>query len=269
MKTASWMGLILIMIFNTMALGQKGDDKAGPVGIFESRAQYNRFMGSAKNAAFGEGGNAELRAMIPMLNDIALNRPVGWSANQFGANGGTFNLISNEAVRRDIEMVDSQYRELQDLNSQIQKRASEKILQLDFNDRENLVSQIQQIREQASDDLNSVLLPHQLDRLKQIRMQSLLQRQGLVDVLTSEPVKTDLEISQRQSVELKEFESVVQADLAKEISQLQEKARNRLLAKLTPAQEKQAKEMIGEAFAFKPKEKETGKNSRKPSRKRK
>jgi len=251
MKLLTMITLALFLLPTGVVLGQKDAEEDGPVGIFSSRAEYGQFMGGAKRAAYGEGGNPELQAMIPMLNDIALNKPVGWTANEYGTTGSTLGLLSNQAIRSDLEMVDSQYQELQNLSAQIQERAAEQVRALDFSKRDNLVSQIQKIREEAVNDLNSVLLPHQLDRLKQIRMQSLLQRRSLVDVLTSDPVRSELEVTDQQSNELREFEKVVQEDLAKEIAKLQEIARDRLLSKLDPTQKKQAKEMIGDAFVFK------------------
>lgn len=101
-------------------------------------------------------------------------------------------------------------------------------------------------------------------------MQALLQRRTLVDVLTSNPVKSDLEITDQQSDELRDYEKVVQQDLAKEIAKLQEKARDRLLSKLNPNQKKQAKDMIGEAFVFEtadPKNKKRGGKGAKAIRK--
>lgn len=251
MKYLTMVTLALLLLPVGVVFGQKDAVDEGPVGIFSTRTEYNQFMGGAKRAAYGEGGSPELRAMIPMLNDIALDKPVGWTASEYGTTGSTLGLLSDESIRTDLDMVDSQYKELQDLSSQVQKRAAEQIRGLDFSDRENLVEQIRKIREQATSELNSVLLPHQLERLKQIRMQALLQRRGLVDVLTSDPVKADLEITDQQSDELKAFEKVVQEDLAKEMAKLQEKARDRILSKLNPTQKKQAKDMIGDAFEFK------------------
>ncbi|MDG1875318.1 MAG: hypothetical protein P8J27_15495 [Mariniblastus sp.] len=249
-----------MLLSSSIVWGQKNADDDS-VGIFSSQAEYSRFMGEAKRAAYGEDGNAELRAMIPMLNDIALAKPVGWTAEEYGATGSTLGLLSNKNIRQELEMVDGQYKELQDLSQQIQRRSADQIRQLDFSDRENLVVEINKIREQAIKDMNSVLLPHQLDRLRQIRMQALLQRQSLVDVITSEPVKSDLNVTEQQEKELKDFEKVVREDLAKEIAKLQEKARDRLLSKLEPGQKKQAKEMIGEAFAFQ--NQDSNKNNRK------
>ena len=250
MKPATAIVLALLLLPGT-AFGQEDSDADGSVGIFSSRAEYDQFMGGAKRAAYGEGGNAELQAMIPMLNDIALNKPVGWTANEYGTTGSTLGLLSSDAIRNDIEMVDGQYEELQELSAQIQKRAAEQLRGLDFSNRDNLVVKIREIRSQATEELNAVLLPHQLDRLKQIRMQALLQRRSLVDVLTSDPVKSDLEITAQQSDELRAYEKVVQEDLAKEIAELQAQARDRLLSKLNSTQKKQAQDMIGDAFVFK------------------
>lgn len=274
MKTAMWQILVFLMLANATAFGQKNTFEEGPVGIFPTRAEYNQFMGGAKRAAYGPDGNKELIAMIPMLNDIALNRPIGSTSTKSGgkgspAMGSNFSLLSNERVREELEIVDSQYGELKTLNSQIQKRTADQIRQLDFSDRVNLVSRIQAIRDEANNDTRAVLLPHQLIRLKQIRMQALLQRRSLVDVLTSDPVKTELEISRIQANELKDFESIVQADLAKEIAKLREAARERLLAKLSPTQEKQAKELIGEVFVFESQQKETAKVGTQKGRERK
>ena len=250
MKFPSGLAIALVVVFGNIAIGQKNVDD-GPVGIFGSRSEYNQFMGDAKTAAYGDGGNEELQAMIPMLNDIVLDKPVGWSANEYGAAGSTMGILSNENIRSDIEMVDDQYQELQDLSARIQSRAADQIRGLNFKDAGNLVAQIQNIRKQSTKELNAVLLPHQLKRLRQIQMQSLLQRRSLAEVLTTDPVKSELEITDRQSDELKDFEKVVKEDLAKEIAKLQEVARNRLLSKLNPNQEQRAKDLIGEAFEFK------------------
>ena len=274
MKTEMWQILVFFVLANATVFGQKNTFEDGPVGIFPTRGEYNQFMGEAKRAAYGPNGNSELISMIPMLNDIALNRPIGSTAGmspgkKSPAMTSNLSLLSNDRVREELEMVDSQYEELKERNSQIQKRAADQIRQLDFSDRVNLVSCIQAIRDEANNDTRAVLLPHQIDRLKQIRMQALLQQSSLVEVLTSDPVKTELEISRDQAKELKEFESIVQADLAKEIAKLREAARSRLLAKLSPTQEKRAKELIGEVFVFESQQKATAKEGTNKVRERK
>jgi hypothetical protein len=234
-------------------LGQKEND--GPVGIFQSRAEYNQFMGGAKQAAYGENGNPELQAMIPLLNDIVLNQPVGETANKYGVQASTLGLLSDPNVRAELEMVDDQYEDLKRLNSEIQERTASQLRGLDFQDTANLAKQIRFIRERSNEDLDAVLLPHQLDRLRQIQMQSQLKRRSLVDILTNDPLKSDLDITDQQSEQLREEEKEIEEDLAREIAKLRERARDRLLSKLKPSQKSEIEKMIGDTFEFKQPEK--------------
>ena len=242
--------LVCALLFCDQATAQKEE---GPVGIFNSQSEYHEFMGGVKQAAYGEGGSPELQAMVPLLNDIALNKPVGWTAAEYGTDGSTLGMLADSDVRSELEMQDDQYEELQDLNAQIQKRAAEQIRGLDFSDSENLVSQIKSIRDSAIDDLNGVLLPHQVERLKQLRMQSLLRRKSVVEILTSDPVKTNLEITDDQSDDLKKKEKEIEEELQREIAKLREKAREKLLGSLRPTQKEAVEKMFGDTYKFKEK----------------
>ena len=241
---------VCAILFCNHAQAQKGE---GPVGIFNSQSEYHEFMGGVKQAAYGEGGSPELQAMVPMLNDIALNKPVGWTASEYGTDGSTLGMLADSDVRSDLDMLDDQYKQLQDLNAEIQKRTAEQIRGLDFSDRENLVSKIKSIRDSAVNDLNGVLLPHQVERLKQIRMQSLLQRKSIVEILTSDPVKTNLEITDDQSADLKTKEKEIEEELQREIAELRERAREKLLGSLRPTQKEAVEKMFGETYKFKEK----------------
>ncbi len=243
---------------------QKGGQDEGPVGIFSSGREYDEFMGNAKRAAYGPDGNPELRAMIPMLNDIALNRPLGWTSQRYGGQGGSLDLLSDEKVRAELDLVDQQFEDLQAMNEAVQKRVGEQIRGLDFSDRENLMSQIQKIREEANRDLNSVLLPHQLDRLKQLRSQTLLRNRSFVDVITSEPLKTDLEISDEQSDDLKKTEQDIERELERKIAKLREEAQKEIISKLKRKQREKVEEIFGERFEFQIK---PNGNRRRPGRK--
>ena len=241
---------LLLCLLTSPVFAQKGEDDNGPVGVFESRQAYYDFMGGVKDVAYGEGGNAELRAMVPMLNDLALNQPIGTTAGEYNTEGTTLGLLSDKAVRADLEMLDDQYENLKQRNSEIQDRIGQQIRNLDLSDRDNLIDRIRDIRSQAENELDSVLLPHQVARLRQIRVQAKLRRQSLVDLLTSDPLKTVLEISEKQSEELREAEVEIAKDLEREIAKLREKARNRLLSELKPNQKAEVQELLGDTFDF-------------------
>jgi hypothetical protein len=248
MKSSSLVLCFLFAFSSATAYAQKPDSQE-PVGIFATRGEYNQFMGSVKMAA---AEDPEMQSMIGMINDIVLNQPIGSTSKQYGTDSGTLGLLGDADIRGDIEMVDDQYKQLQDMNADIQKRMAEQMRGLDFSDSKNVASQIRGIREQAEKDLNGVLLPHQLKRLQQIRAQSQLRRRSLVDLLTNDPLKTELEITDPQSDALRESEKQIEEELARDIARLQEAARKKLISSLNQSQQERVEDIFGELFNFKP-----------------
>ncbi len=259
------------LLCSTSAVAQKGGQNDGPIGIFGSRAEYDQFMGSAKRAAYGEGGNPELQAMIPMINDMVLQQPFGTTANQYNINEvSDLGLLADPKVREEIEMVDEQYEELQKLNADIQARAASQIQKLDFSDREGLVDRLREIRERAQEDLDSMFIPEQLARLRQLRNQSRMRGgRTLVDLLTTDPLRNELDISESQADELRELEKEVEEEIQREIAKLREKAKERLLSPLDSEQREQVEELFGETMAFTPRDREVGKGKARGKRGRK
>lgn len=242
--------IALILVFNSLSFAQKAEPREdGSYGIFNSVDEYSSFMGSAKQEAYGPNGTPEMRAMIPMLNDIALDRPVGWTANNYNLQASDMGMLSDKAIRSELEMVDDQYKQLQELSGQIQKDAASQIRGLDFSDA-NWLEQVRKIREQAKNQLNSVLLPHQQERLRQIRMQSQMRRRTLVEIITNDPFKTELEITDDQATELRQSEKEIEKKLAEDIAKLREKAREKLLSNLKSKQREKVELLIGQPFEF-------------------
>ncbi len=254
--------MFCLLIPATAGLAQKGGSQE-PTGIFQTGQEYDQFMSAAKQVAYGPDGNAELQAMIPMLNDIVLNRPIGSTSKQYGIQASTMGMLADEKVREDLAMSSEQFDSIKQANQEIQKRMAEQIRGLNFENADDVVGQIRDIRKSASDEINSALLPQQMERLQQIHLQNQIRRRSLVEILTSDPVKTSLEITDEKAEVLREEEVRIREDLAKEIAKLREEAKERLLSKLSFRQREQAEELIGDAFDFGSDQKEQGKKSRK------
>jgi hypothetical protein len=252
-----WIGFLLCFLLTLPVAAQ---EKSRTVGIFQSPEEYDQFMTQAKQIAYGPEGNRELRAMIPMINDIVLQQPIGATANQYDTEASTLGLLADENIRADLEMVDDQYRELQVVSEQIRNRSAEQLRLLDFTNTAELAQRIRDIREQARKELDSLLLPHQLERLQQIRMQSQLRRRSLVDLLISNPLRSELDISQQQVTELRDAEQEIEKEVQREIQQIRARAREKLLSKLSNKQRTKVKTLIGDDFEFKraPKNKSKG-----------
>lgn len=245
----SWLKIfsgLLVVCLPASCQGQKPDEQES-WGIFQTRGEYHQFMGSVKQSV---AANPEMKSMIAMINDIVLEQPFGTTSGQYGISDGTLGLLADPGVRSEIEMVDEQYEDLQRLNSDIQRRLAEQIRSLDFAASDGVVSQIRKLRDQAEGDLNAVLLPHQLYRLRQLRTQSQLRYRGIVDLLTSEPMRAELEISAQQSRDLRVAEKEIEAELEEEIARLREEARKKLLSTLSRRQQEKVDQIFGEAFEF-------------------
>ncbi len=89
-----------------MSFGQEKD----AVGIFQSRNEYNQFFGGLKSLR-----DPEINALLPMINDIVLGRPIGSTPSKGGGNG-MMGVLGDPKVRDELEIVDFQYEELKELN---------------------------------------------------------------------------------------------------------------------------------------------------------
>ena len=110
-----------------------------------------------------------------------------------------------------------------------------------------MADKIRSIREQAEKELQQTLLPHQMERLRQLLAQSQLRHRSLIEILTSEPMKTQLEISDKQSVDLKSAERKINEELEQQIQELREKAQKKLLGQLNRSQRQQVEEIFGDS----------------------
>ena len=238
--------LVACLILPSTLLGQdkgQGGGEESSFGIFESRGEYFQFMSTVKR----EGqSNPDLMAMVPLLNDIVLQQPIGSTGQKYSATS-TLGMLADSEVRKELEIVDEQFDDLNEVNDGIQKRFAAQLKQLDFSDTENMTAQIMKIRADAENELQSTLLPHQMERLRQMMLRNQLQRRNFVEIVTSEPLKSKFEISDKQSAALKNAEEEIKSELKEQIAQLQKRARRKLLANLNPGQQKQIEEVFGDA----------------------
>ncbi len=249
MKTTA-LFLLLVLAIPSLSHAQKegfsGKGESQP-GLFQTKNEYFEFMGNLKQSA---KSNPELAAMIPLINDVVLGDPIGTTGRKYKGTASPLGLLENPKVREELDMVDDQFKELQRLTTDIQKKAATEIRNMDFSKVTNVATRIRGIQSNMKQDIEDLLLPHQLRRLNQLQNRSQLQRKSIARLLTSDPLKSKLEISEQQSAELLEAEEDIEAELEKEIAQLREEAREKLLSKLKASQREKAEELLGEDFDF-------------------
>jgi hypothetical protein len=178
----------------------------------------------------------------------------------FGPGGGipgmgTVELLRQDAVRKELELLDDQVANLEKLGEEIREMMRDAISRF----REGRESDqaggppdmrqlIQSVQTRSQARLGEILLPHQMKRLQQLAMQARLRGGGFA--MLSPEVGEQLGINEQQREQLREKAQGIEADLRKKIAELRRQAQDELIALLTPEQQAKYRELLGEPFEF-------------------
>lgn len=97
-----------------------------------------------------------------------------------------------------------------------------------------------------------MLLPHQLERLKQVALQIQMKKRGAANTLLSDAVTEELGIDSEQKKRIQERQEELKKELADRMAKLKEEIRDKLLNELTAEQKKKLEEISGDDFDYKP-----------------
>lgn len=182
-----------------------------------------------------------------------------------GGGGAEFGLLMNPQIRQDLEIPDAQFEEIQEVMNSVRDKMREVFQGMgNFRDmseeeraefRETMQTKMAEIQAEVKEDLEEVLLPHQLTRLKQIALQQQVARgggpgggTGAASALSSQAVIDALGLTEEQIKELQEKREEVTAELREKLAAAQKEAEEKLLSVLTPEQQAKWKELLGEPY---------------------
>ncbi|HEY4233363.1 MAG TPA: hypothetical protein VGM76_08045 [Lacipirellulaceae bacterium] len=183
--------------------------------------------------------------------------PPGGPGGFFGG-GGISGILQMPEVQKEVELTDDQRTELGKLRTEIRDQIRNQ-LQDSFNGMrdlgdeerqarvEQIRTQMDTIRKDVEGKLQKVLLPNQFDRLKQIDLQSRIQREGATALAQGE-LADQLGLTDAQREQLQQKSEEVQKDLLAKIRQARLDARNQLLDVLTPDQKAKLDALMGTQF---------------------
>lgn len=167
-----------------------------------------------------------------------------------GGGGDLFGLLNNESVQKELEIVPSQLEDIRELGQEMRdsmrdifqgmRNASE-------DERQEMFDKLRTAREDVEKDLEKVLMPAQLERLKQIQVQQ--QSRGRGGMSFSNPrIVEALGLSEAQLADMREKAEELQTEMRAKLEELRKQADDELLQMLTPEQQKKWKEMVGDPF---------------------
>ena len=193
-----------------------------------------------------------------------------FAAAQPGTQGGgngrrsndMMNLLRNESVKKELELVDDQVQEIDTIMQEMWAEMRERMGT--FRDMRDLPPEERKeryakIREEMDErrgkfqeEINKVLLPNQLSRLKQINVQSRARRygEGAIGVLKNKELLEELGIDEETQEKLEKKTEEVLKELQEKVEKLKKKAEEEILSVLPSDKKKAFRELVGESFSF-------------------
>ena len=170
-----------------------------------------------------------------------------------GGGGGTLMLLFDENVRKDLGVTDDQWQRLQDGQRQMQEQmagAFQGLRDLSDDERQARFEEIRKKSQDAQKNLENILTQVQRDRLKQIGVQSRLNRGNAADALASDEMAQDLGLTDADKDRIRKASDEAQEELREKMRKLQDEAREKVIAALTPAQKAKLQQLTGPKIEF-------------------
>ena len=191
--------------------------------------------------------SAILPALLESETDLVDGPPIVMPAPSL------WDLISNPSVQADLELVEDQQQQIKQLREQMTHESKQLFNETQgAQDYEQFSTQIGVLKREYIERLKDVLLPLQIERMKQIALQMHLKSSGMSNAITSPVVAEVLGLSDQQLAKLKEKSLELKKQLAVDIQKLKAKRDEALLNELTPQQRSKLSQLQGDKWAPKP-----------------
>ncbi len=247
MKRTGLLALCSALVLSVPALAQ---EPAQPV---EGNATQK--MGIAISAQQGEGGAMQIMSFSSDDGTgMVFEAPImlGGEGMMLPGMMDQFGLLSQQSIQEELDFVGEQRDQYKRLQEDYNQRIREKMESMnkggfDPEKAKNLGEEIRVMKEQQARDIEDLLLPHQINRLKQIQLQQRMKAMGL-NALNDKKLAEELGMTEEQLEKLKERAKELTADLQKKIQELREETQQTLLKELSREQQEKLKELTGSKF---------------------
>jgi len=215
---------------------------AGPVVVSSSRMMF---------AGEGEGGESSFQIFTG--SDIGGD----WMPGSGSGSIDPLSLLDNKDVREELELVGDQLDKFRDAQDEMREQIMEKAKslaggKLDPSQMGDIAKEIAELKTGSQAKLESMLMPHQLERLKQVALQIQMKNRGAGNTLLSNKIAEALGIDAAQKKRIKEKQKELKKELAQRMEDLKKEIRGKLLDELTSEQKTKLEELSGDDFDYKP-----------------
>ena len=179
-----------------------------------------------------------------------------------GIAGDSFSMLNNPSVQKDLQLVDEQMQQIKEINREFGEKIKNRIEELKDGSNGSLQSAglgqlIEELKQQQQEQIQSILLPNQQQRLDQVARQMKLRHLGTAQTLTSHLAK-ELELTAEQQARIESRAKELQQEITAKMADLKAKAKEDLLNELTRDQRKKLEELVGDEFVEKEEDSQPG-----------
>ena len=216
----------------------------------------------------GDGTGAETRVMAFNTGDME-GGPMFFADSSGGSfefsagfAGDSFSMLNNPSVQKDLQLVDEQMKQIKEINREFGEKIKARMDELK-DDRNGSVQSaglgqlIEELKQQQQEQIQSILLPNQQQRLDQVARQMKLKHMGTAKTLTSHLAK-ELELTEEQQTRIESRSKELQQEITAKMAELKAKAKEQLLSELTRDQRKKLEELVGDEFVEKEEDSQPG-----------
>lgn len=187
------------------------------------------------------------------------------SANKIEKEKPIFNwviLLQNPEAGKDLEMIDKQINETKQVITVERNRYFETLRKLSADRKlknrdelatvaEDMKAQRDAYRRRVMQQIDELLLPHQVERLNQLAAWAAInQVEGYASVLLSDKLARPLEIPKTQTKNIQKESIRLQKEFELELAELREQYRSKLKKELTAKQRTKLKTLLGDKTDF-------------------
>ncbi|MBM4003077.1 MAG: hypothetical protein FJ295_07270 [Planctomycetes bacterium] len=195
---------------------------------------------------------------------FTFSTPIGAGPMFFGGGAGglppvpadELGMLAMDQFQSELELVDRQKEQIAQLRQDLNERRRKVMGDMKNIEPRKVASQFRELEStlqlETKTRLAEILLPHQVDRLKQLRVQMQVRNRGL-SALTGPDLSDALGLSDDQKSKLAEKQAEAQKQLREKIEELRKQLQQEVIQEvLTPVQRDKLSKLTGSEFKLKP-----------------
>ena len=176
------------------------------------------------------------------------------------APGGIFEALKDKRVQEELELADFQVTQLQALAAALTADLGPRMEELKTLPKEEQNVAMEDLRKematrltQLQGEIETILLPHQQQRLRQVALQQRMQKAGTAEALLSPELASEFRLTEAQVTQIREGIAKIEEEYRVKAQKLREEMRDKIIVQFPFQHRERLKTMIGAQLADKPK----------------